>query len=516
MPSESAADNPTFQRLHPVSLLFSLGSVLRRFLIPGLIVLFFGRGERTEIWAMVLAVPALAYAAAIFLSLRYAFGREELIIKSGILSRTERHIPYERIQNVDMTRTVVHRLLGVADVVIQTASGTEAEATLRVLSVAAAERVRERLFHERHRSTTAAAPPAAAPTKSEATSDHPQAEPVARPIASGHLLRRVPLADLIVLGIISNRGMVALAAVLAITVQLDLLPSWERTQAALEPVTGWITWSRLSSFVAGALLLLAAIVGLRLLSILWAIATFFGFTLTRDRDELRTRFGLLTQRTLTIPRHRIQLLDVHGGLLHRLFGVVTLRARTAGAVRQDSAAASLDALLPIVRRSELGRLLPEIQTELGDTPAEWRPVHPRAVRRAFLVRVLWLAGPLIVASSLYYPWGFLAWIAVPAAYLLAQQYVRHLGYAVTDEAIWYRWGWLSQRCRMVRISKIQAAFLRESPFDRRHGMASLVLDTANAGGIGTAAVRIPYLPRHEGQRLYANLSAAAAGTEFRW
>ena len=68
---------------------------------------------------------------------------------------------------------------------------------------------------------------------------------------------------------------------------------------------------------------------------------------------------------------------------------------------------------------------------------------------------------------------------------------------------------------MVRLSKIQAVTLVESPFDRRHKMASVRIDTANAGA-GQDAIAIPYLQRDIAEDIYRRLSAAAAELEFRW
>ena len=58
-------------------------------------------------------------------------------------------------------------------------------------------------------------------------------------------------------------------------------------------------------------------------------------------------------------------------------------------------------------------------------------------------------------------------------------------------------------------------FSFESPFDRRHKMASVLIDTANAGA-GQDAIAIPYLQRDVAEDIYGRLSAAAAETEFRW
>jgi putative membrane protein len=53
---------------------------------------------------------------------------------------------------------------------------------------------------------------------------------------------------------------------------------------------------------------------------------------------------------------------------------------------------------------------------------------------------------------------------------------------------------------------LQALELRQSPFDRRLGMATLHFDTAGADG-NEPALAIPYLPVETARRLYDELSA---------
>ena len=63
--------------------------------------------------------------------------------------------------------------------------------------------------------------------------------------------------------------------------------------------------------------------------------------------------------------------------------------------------------------------------------------------------------------------------------------------------------------------KIQAVGLETSPFDRRHGMASVQVDTAAAGPLGSA-IDIPFLDRAVARQLYDTLNLEAAQTAFRW
>ena len=62
--------------------------------------------------AVVLIVPAYTLVAiAHYVSLRYRYEPAEMVIRTGLLFRNERHIPYARIQNLDAVQNVLHRLL---------------------------------------------------------------------------------------------------------------------------------------------------------------------------------------------------------------------------------------------------------------------------------------------------------------------------------------------------------------------------------------------------------------------
>ncbi|MCG8405696.1 MAG: PH domain-containing protein [Phycisphaerales bacterium] len=513
MPSDKPEETGSFQRLHPTSLLFTIGGALKGFLVPALIFLVLRKGEGYEFWGMLIAVPVTLYAVFKYISLRYRLGDEELIVKEGIFNRTERHVPYQRIQNIDTKRNIVHRFLKVTDVIVQTASGTAPEATLRVLSDEAADVMRKHVFARRTAPSTTptiiadgleTSEPAAAPAPAAAIPE------------DGRVVARARIRDLIVFGIISNRGMLAVAALLGVFWQFDVMPSKEQIGRWAEAVLGVREWTWLFSSVVVIVGILTAVVLLRLLSILWAVLSLYDFKLLRDGDELRTRFGLLTEHALAIPRHRIQLMDIEATLLHRWFKRVAIRARTAGAIQNQEAGTSRDWLMPILRRSTIPDLLSEVQPELDYTGVPWRPVERRARRRVFAKLLFLSLAVTITLGVTLRPWGWLTGIPlIPLAWLYAHIRVKSMGYALTSQAIWFKSGWFYWRCRAVRYSKIQAVTLIESPFDRRHRMASVKVDTANAG-TGTDAIAIPYLNVEDAKEVHGRLKSEAVGTEFKW
>jgi len=135
MASEEARDPQAFSRLHPLSFIFRVGRSIRSLLLPGLLFLLLSRGSQTELWLMILFIPSIAFDVIAYLAVRYRLADEELIVREGVITRTVRHIPFARIQNVDVVQNPLHRLFGVAEVRVETASGAEPEAVLRVLSL---------------------------------------------------------------------------------------------------------------------------------------------------------------------------------------------------------------------------------------------------------------------------------------------------------------------------------------------------------------------------------------------
>ena len=155
-----------------------------------------------QFWLLLFLIPSTIAAVARYLSFRVRYEGTELVIRSGLLFRNERHVPYARIQNLDAVRNVAHRLLGVAEVRVETGGGQAPEATIRVLHETVFEEMRRRIFEGRARGAGGCAaagdaggrgsgrriedPPAPAPAR--AVAQRPAGQP--RHAARGRGLRR--------------------------------------------------------------------------------------------------------------------------------------------------------------------------------------------------------------------------------------------------------------------------------------------------------------------------------------
>ncbi|HEX4932987.1 MAG TPA: PH domain-containing protein, partial [Gemmatimonadaceae bacterium] len=104
------------RRLHPLSFLFAIQETAKQFIVPAIVALFAARGDSWEILAGVVVIPLALVALARALSVRYAFEDTEFVLRSGFFFKRVRHIPYERVQNVDAVQNILHRAVGVMDV----------------------------------------------------------------------------------------------------------------------------------------------------------------------------------------------------------------------------------------------------------------------------------------------------------------------------------------------------------------------------------------------------------------
>jgi putative membrane protein len=495
------------QRLHPVSIAFSLASHARELLLPGLAaaLIAFQSGEwGWQAVAMVLFIPYTLVSLARWLSFRYRLEDDELVINTGLVFRSVRHIPYSRIHNIDAVQNVLHRLFRVASVRIETGGGAEAEASIEVLGLEAIQEMRRHVLARR----------AALVEPGDSTP------------APDDVVLKLSARDLMLSGFIQNRGVLVFGALLGVLWEFGLVETvTERIVGESLPGRGLARRFLLALVGHGEMpvmpLLAAAggfvllLLGLRVLSMIWALVSLHGYTLVRQQDDLRAEFGLLTRVMATTPLGRIQTVIVQEGPLHRMFRRASVRVQTAGdAAGGDDETPLREVVAPIIRAAELLALLTRLQPEVDMAAVDWQAPHPRAFRRSLVesaVTAVLLSSWL--AAMLRWWWLALLPVLLGWAFVHARLYVKHLRWGTTERALVLRSGWLWRRMTIVRFARIQVVTIAESPFDRRHGMAAILVDTLGAGG--AHPMDIPCLGRDTAMRLCDHLAGRAAETELR-
>lgn len=481
---------PSDQRFHPLTILFALGGELRNFLFPAVLAtITASQGNQAERFLVVFLVPGLVMAVARYFVSTYRYDPTELVIRTGLIFKNERHIPFARIQSLDAVQNVLHRICGVVDIKVQTGTTGEAEATLSVLPLSALDDMRRRVFEGRAAAAEATEPQDAVPVAEV-------------PAPETHSLLRLSLRDRALAGLFDNRGWVLIGAGWGLVAESGLI---DRFFGDIEAAS----WPAFVSILVG-LFVIAPV-----LSLVWALIRLHDFRLTLRAGDLRTEFGALTRITATIPLRRVQAVKIHRGPGHVWTRRASVRVETAGGSATGRASAEREWVAPIIGLDALRPFIATILPEADLDALEWMRVAPRAIRRRRVVA----AATSLVIGALAAPFLGLKWAAAVIAIMLvlglvnAQLYVASLGWAKTDRVVAFKSGWFHRSTIIVPLAKIQAVELDESPFDRRHSMASLSVDTAGAGG---HSIDIPYLSRPIAEETRTILAHEAASTVFRW
>ena len=501
---------PDERRLHPWSWLFVLLQQLKQFIFPLVALVVFGARKSSgdgEMWASLAPVIGIAVLVVLailqYFTYRYTIGRDGLTVREGLLHRSRREIPFSRIHNVVVHQSLLHRVFGVAEVRLESAGGTKPEAQMRVLGLREALALEDLVRHQAHGTAPLVSEPGATP-RDEATT-----------------LLALSTMEVLRLGLISNRGMIVVAAGFGAMWQIvpDNMIEQVFRQGARQAYgyaeglhLGWLTGA-----AGGIALIGIALAMVRLLSVALALSQFHGFRLTEEPRRLMVERGLFARLRNSVSRRRIQAWTLHEGVLHRLFGRRSLRIDTAVAEKsgqQDMRA--LKDIAPIASPDACDALICHLLPQAQWPRDDWRDVHASARWRLWLPSLAWLLPATAVVA-----WQFGAWLWLPGlAWMLAAAYAAHrqahrMGWALDDHLVTVRSGWWSRYWRFAEIDKLQALRLSRSPLDHRFGTATLWLDTAGASGI-SAPLALRFVPEADARAVHERLTTALAQRRLHW
>jgi putative membrane protein len=448
---------PVYRRLNPRTIAVELVRLAGRFAFLFVVVLF-TRDSGADFLFEAFSGLVVVSAVARYLSFSYAIHEGHLLIKSGIVTRTNRTIPLSKIQNINIKKSVVHRVFGLVDLEIETAAGAEAEASLSALSVDEANALKVELTRGVHREIGL------------------EQEPET---VRGRTVYRINSKELFLAGATENRALAIVGAVFGGSFLF---------QDRLEGFLRGIVPNLGSSWVSVVVLIVIVLVIGWVVSIFSAVVSYGNFEVTLEGGKLRRHYGLLNQIESVVPLPRVQSVRTSETLLQRLLHLCKLYVETAGHFQKEDLGGS-SMICPLL---ETDRLTDIVMTVLPGRPVnavKWRRVSPRTVRVYFQVS-MWVYLVLVSSAALYFGWVAF-WALAPLAHwalFTGWVHYRTTGWDDKPTFLAARHGVFSRRTMYVPVEKIQSTALRQSPLQRRLGLASVVVNTASVGLGGTCTV----------------------------
>ena len=468
------------QMLHPMTL-------VQRFLIsiPAFILLLFPllrSPDSSDYFPLFMIVAygilALPLIFLRYFRFRYRITREEIMIQSGILTRQQRNIPIERIQNIEIEQSLLPRLFGTAKVKIETAGSAKTEGVLEFVSIDRAHEIRE-IVRTYQQEQSPALPEGNSGEVTQQKQSVPSASLSSTP--AGAPLFAMTLPRVLLTGML-RFSLLYIAIAFSLLQQLNPDPD----EIELWLTKGWLHPIAELAQSSPWLFTIVGIIGAVTLSwiagIIVSLNQNYNFKIWLDDNKLHKHQGLITLSQGTIPLKRIQALIFRANFMMRKLNWTALEVQTMGIESSQRGHQLAVPLGTTQEASDIAKLLLPISL-----PEVFNSVSRLTIRRA-IIRMTMTTAFVITPLSFYWQpalWGFLFLLVIPWYAIL--RYQNH-GYALVDDTLYVRRGVFRHYIWTIPVTKFQVLYTSASIFQRRLGLSTVYVDTAGAGSFATPEI----------------------------
>lgn len=261
--------------------------------------------------AAVLLVLALGYSILYYL--RFIFfidrEREEFVLQKGVFRSETLNVPFEKIQQVNLKRNLIQRIIGVYSLLIETAGRKENEVEIKAISKLKADQLAELLMNYAKR-------------KAKVDQNISEEEPEESTIDWQYSLN---LFQLLKLGLSSNylRGVLLL-----ITFYLSL-----KEQLFLEQFfPGEMDILNNSGFIVTPLVVLLILVAVITITVADTFIKYYNLHLKKSDLGLQVEMGLRKNKKVSLKAKRVQSLDISSNPIQQRLDLYKLKISLASSV----------------------------------------------------------------------------------------------------------------------------------------------------------------------------------------
>ncbi|GAA4340347.1 PH domain-containing protein [Flaviaesturariibacter amylovorans] len=414
---------------------------------------------------------------------RFYIANGELHIRKGWLKKVALSIPLANIQAVQIEESLLHRILGIVKVTIDTAGTANTEATIDALRRPMAEALRATLLQDRI--STESADTDAAPPPPPATT-----------------VLRLSGTDLLRLSLTANH---LEAFVLLLTFSWSLYDDLRPIATRILPGEEALVMAGMAAMIGLAVMVLVVTF---IVSTARVILRFYGYEAVQNDRGFALRHGLLDRRQRLVGFEKIQYLHWRASWLRRLFGLWILEL---GAVGETELKQKQKTEVPLTSPAQVAPFAAAYHQVPATEAGIPLHIHPSYVaRRLLIVGVL----PLLVLAPLLWWWlganalAFVLW--PPFIWAMATLRRRKFRAWLHNEALLLRGGTLGESFTLLKWYKVQSVSLHQSPYQRSHDLASVTLHTA------AGPIRLLWLPLGEAQAVVDHALYQVESEERKW
>ncbi len=442
----------------------------------------------------ILVLVAVLVFGSILSYLRFQFCITEnrVLVRSGVMHKEELSIDFNRIQNITIKEPFYMRPFGLALLSIDTAGSQKKEITLGGIASPLALILRNTIFAGKRPAKPTDVDQAVCEIEPALLLDRGWRDIVIYGLSANFLLWIA-----VAFGVVGGSAEFSKAFYQWLSSRIALVDYLSAVQSDGNGVLGVLV-------IIG--LVFAVVTLLPIISVIGALLRHHGYRLTVNGETYNKNSGLLNRRDESLQRHKIQAVVWIQNFVARWFGRINLQLRLTSMVANPAVQLptgfTSSFLVPALHPDEATGLTTEFLPGCQSDQVVFSSVD----RRRYTLKTLslrWL--PPILGVSIM-PIILLSWkivlllpIALGCAWLVVNQCWKKLGYGVVGEYGFVRTGFVGTRTTVFPLFKVQRIDVRQTPFQRRAGFATLAIHLASH------SLTVPYMRVEDAER-FRNLA----------
>lgn len=452
------------KRYHPLLMLFDLYGLIKSTFFVFIFLFVIKADYKSPFitygrYAFFIVLGAgVIYILLKWLTRKYKLDDQSFHLYEGIFSKTERTIPFSKIQNVNRHTGLFHRLFHVTSISFETGmSGDESAVTFQVVSKLEANLIEEHITRSKGNAESAL------------TSQDNGVETVD---LNRTIHFRPTKKDTFRASFTSLSFLLLIPVLLSFYSKLDEIFHVEKEAKGI------------FSYIIGSWWLMAVIIIVLIIaSVAFGIArTFFKYgkyEISSDQDRIYIKKGVIDETAFSIAKDRVQAIEINQSLIKRLLGLAEVKLTSAGGLSIGEEKLEINSLYPFLPVQRAYEMIAEI------LPAyEVTQQMKRLPKKSLWVRVLnpsWIW--MIATAALFYFKPVIlkveqAWWILSAVLFLIIMVVRWLDfmqtrYILNDRFIQLKTGGLTTSLFVSKRDKVIEIQVVRNLFQKWLGLASI-------------------------------------------
>ncbi len=427
---------------------------------------------------IVLLTFILIRSYLVYKNFKFKIEGDSFILKKGIVSKNNTAIAFDRIQNVNFSQNVIHQLINVYQVDIETAGSDKTEISIKALSLDQAKALRKKITD----------------AKLQEQSITEQTE----------VIKEKPLLSIGVNGLlkvsITENHLQSLLLLLAF-----LFGFYQQIQDVFlnfigeEVLDNYLNKGK--DLLTGSIILLLGV--LIFLSIVAIISSFvrvflrhFNLSFSIKNEAFEIQQGLTNKKAIILKREKVQFITIITNPLKRRLGIsyVIFKQAISGKVKKA------DKLIKIVgcKKDHLEKIKATLFASLNFQDAEKEKPHWYFTYRIIFRTILIFSCLNVLFYFIFNVQNqllvnvFLFLIAIPLLY----KRIRKLFFKVSNNMLLVGGGAIETSTTYLEMFKVQNVKIKQSIFQRRRNVADLILQTASG------KIKLPSITEERANELY--------------